>query len=104
MRWMSNSQRNDGVSPCAAIADESSFISKLYHQRPDGASLGVRHDLSLEANSTRSRPAGKTLLLTRRDVAALLDLDACIAAVEAAFRLYGERKTAAPGVLGVQVP
>jgi len=53
---------------------------------------------------TRSQPAGKTLLLTRRDVAALLDLDTCIAAVETAFRLHGEGKTAAPGVLGVPVP
>jgi alanine dehydrogenase len=46
---------------------------------------------------------GQTLLLTRRDVAALLDLDTCIVAVERAFRLYGEGKTGAPGVLGVHV-
>ncbi len=32
------------------------------------------------------KPTG-TLLLTRRDVASLLDLDRCIAAVEDAFRL-----------------
>jgi alanine dehydrogenase len=44
------------------------------------------------------------LLLARRDVAALLDLPACIAAVDRAFRLQGEGKTAAPGVLGVLVP
>jgi alanine dehydrogenase len=44
-----------------------------------------------------------TIVLTRRDVAALLDLDACIVAVEQAFRLHGEGKVAAPGVLGVPV-
>ncbi|HEX8071594.1 MAG TPA: ornithine cyclodeaminase family protein [Pyrinomonadaceae bacterium] len=45
-------------------------------------------------------PAG-TLLLTRRDVAALLSLEECIAAVERVFRLQGEGRTQAPGVLGV---
>lgn len=40
------------------------------------------------------------LLLTRRDVAALLDLDACIGAVEHAFRAQGEGRAAPPGVLG----
>jgi ornithine cyclodeaminase/alanine dehydrogenase-like protein (mu-crystallin family) len=45
------------------------------------------------------KPAG-TLLLTRRDVASLLDLDRCIAAVEEAFRLRGEGKTPPPGILG----
>ncbi len=44
-----------------------------------------------------------TLLLTRRDIAELLDLDACIAAVEQAFRLHGEGETDPPGVLGVHV-
>ncbi|HEX4599913.1 MAG TPA: ornithine cyclodeaminase family protein [Gemmatimonadales bacterium] len=42
-------------------------------------------------------------MLTRQDVAALLDLPACIAAVERAFRLHGEGRTAGPGVLGVPV-
>jgi len=46
------------------------------------------------------KPEG-TLLLARREVAALLSLDECIVAVENAFRLYGEGKTAAPGILGV---
>lgn len=42
-------------------------------------------------------------MLTRQDVASLLDLHACIAAVEQAFRLHGEGKTADPGVLGIHV-
>ncbi|MGH9765587.1 MAG: ornithine cyclodeaminase family protein, partial [Blastocatellia bacterium] len=42
-----------------------------------------------------------TLLLTRSDVAALLGMDDCIAAVEHAFGLYAEGRTAPPGVLGV---
>jgi alanine dehydrogenase len=42
-------------------------------------------------------------LLTRSDVAALLDLDTCISAVEAAFRVHGEGE-AATGVLGIHVP
>ena len=45
--------------------------------------------------------APQTLLLTRSDVARLLTLDDCIAAVEQAFRLHGERKAPSPGVLGV---
>ena len=45
------------------------------------------------------RPAG-TRLLTRRDVASLLDLDECIAAVEEAFRRSGEGQAPAPGILG----
>ncbi|MGH9315968.1 MAG: ornithine cyclodeaminase family protein [Thermoanaerobaculia bacterium] len=49
------------------------------------------------------KPAG-TLLLTRSEVAALLDLDACIAAVEQAFRLHGQRKTKPPGILGFPYP
>jgi ornithine cyclodeaminase/alanine dehydrogenase-like protein (mu-crystallin family) len=44
-----------------------------------------------------------TLLLTRSDVADLLDLDACITAVEEAFRLHGEGG-ATTGVLGIHVP
>ncbi len=46
------------------------------------------------------KPQG-TLLLTRREVAALLDIDECVKAIENAFKLYGEGKTAAPGILGV---
>jgi alanine dehydrogenase len=41
-----------------------------------------------------------TLILTRRDVAALLSIEECTDAVEHVFRLYGEGKTQAPGVLG----
>jgi len=43
----------------------------------------------------------ETLLLTRSDVAALLAIDDYIDTVERAFRLYGEGKTEAPGILGV---
>ena len=46
------------------------------------------------------KPQG-TLLLTRREVAALLNIEECIKAVENAFKLYGEGKTAPPGILGV---
>jgi alanine dehydrogenase len=42
-----------------------------------------------------------TLLLTRRDVASLLSIHECIEAVENAFRLFGEGKTAPPGILGI---
>ena len=48
--------------------------------------------------------AGKsnpTLVLTGTQVAALLDLDACIAAVEEAVRLLALGQTMKPGVLGV---
>jgi alanine dehydrogenase len=45
------------------------------------------------------KPAG-TRLLTRQDVASLLDLDGCIAAVEEAFRRLGEGRAPAPGILG----
>lgn len=44
---------------------------------------------------------GGTLILTRRDVAALLSIEECTEAVEHAFRLCGEGKTQTPGVLGV---
>jgi ornithine cyclodeaminase/alanine dehydrogenase-like protein (mu-crystallin family) len=44
------------------------------------------------------------LALGRRDVAALLDLDTCISAVEQAFRLHGLAQAAAPGVVSVPVP
>lgn len=46
---------------------------------------------------------GVTLILTRRDVAALLSIEECMEAVERVFRLNGEGKTQAPGVLGVHV-
>jgi ornithine cyclodeaminase/alanine dehydrogenase len=46
------------------------------------------------------KPSG-TLLLKRQDVAALLGIDDCLAAVERVFRLQGEGKTTAPGVLGL---
>ncbi len=44
-----------------------------------------------------------TLVLTRRDVARLLDLDSCIAAVERAFRTHADGAALAPGVLGFHV-
>jgi ornithine cyclodeaminase/alanine dehydrogenase len=53
-----------------------------------------------ELDEQKMKPTG-TLLLTRREVAALLSLDECIAAVENAFRLYGEGKTSPPGILGI---
>jgi ornithine cyclodeaminase/alanine dehydrogenase len=46
------------------------------------------------------KPEG-TLLLKKHEVAALLSVDECIAAVEQVFRLQGEGKTAPPGVLGL---
>ena len=54
--------------------------------------------------SIRPKGAGTgTLVLTRSEVAALLDLDACIQAVERAFRLHGEGRTPDPGIIGVHV-
>jgi alanine dehydrogenase len=44
-----------------------------------------------------------TLVLTRGDVSSLLTIKDCVVAVEQAFRMYGEGKTASPGVLGVHV-
>ena len=46
------------------------------------------------------RPDG-TLLLKRREVAALLCIEEYVAAIEQVFRLQGEGKAAPPGVLGV---
>jgi alanine dehydrogenase len=46
----------------------------------------------------------RTLLLTRVEIAELLGIRECISAVEQAFRLYAEGKTAAPGVLSVHAP
>lgn len=46
------------------------------------------------------KPKG-TLLLKRADVAELLSLDECIAAVEAAFKLYAQGRISPPGILGI---
>jgi len=46
------------------------------------------------------KPEG-ILLLTRKEISALLTLDECIAAVEDAFRQHGQGKTTAPRVLGM---
>jgi alanine dehydrogenase len=46
------------------------------------------------------KPDG-TLLLKRHEIAALLNIEECMEAVEQAFKLYAEGKTAAPGVLGI---
>ena len=51
-----------------------------------------------------STHAHDTLVLTRTDVLALLDMNACIAAVEAAFRAHADGATLPPGVLGTPVP
>ena len=53
--------------------------------------------------STESPRVRDTLLLTRTDVAALLDMGTCIAAVEAAFRAHAGGATMPPGVLGTHV-
>jgi ornithine cyclodeaminase/alanine dehydrogenase-like protein (mu-crystallin family) len=45
-----------------------------------------------------------TLLLTRTDVGALLGMQECIDAVEAAFRRHAEGKIPPPGILGMHVP
>lgn len=45
-----------------------------------------------------------TMLLKRRDVAALLSIEECIVAVERVFKLQGEGKTTPPGILGVHAP
>ena len=48
-------------------------------------------------------PVTGTLVLTRQDVRRLLDLRACIDAVEAAFHQHANRRTIPPGVLGAHV-
>ncbi len=53
--------------------------------------------------STGAARPRDTLVLSRSDVAALLDMDACIAAVEGAFRAHAEGATLPPGVLGTHV-
>lgn len=45
-----------------------------------------------------------TIVLTRRDVAELLEMGECIDAVERAFRLNAAGQATPPGVLGVHVP
>ncbi len=50
--------------------------------------------------ATPARPPD-VALLSRGDVAALLDLDDCIAAVEQAFRLHGQGRVPTPVVAGV---
>src|SRR5262249_47477463 len=42
-----------------------------------------------------------TLVLSRNDVARLLEIDECMAAVEQAFKLYGEGKMSPPKILGM---
>jgi ornithine cyclodeaminase/alanine dehydrogenase-like protein (mu-crystallin family) len=46
----------------------------------------------------------EALILSRREVQALLGWDECIAAVEEAFRLHALGRSLAPGVLGVRAP
>lgn len=46
------------------------------------------------------KPEG-TLLLKRSEIASLLSVEECIAAVEQAFKLYAEGKTTPPGMLAV---
>ena len=43
----------------------------------------------------------KTLLLRRTEIAALLSLDECIAAIEQAFRLHAEGRTLPPEILSI---
>ncbi len=51
------------------------------------------------------KPASRnTLLLTRSDIAALLEMGECIDAVEGAFRLHAGGRTGPPGILGMHVP
>lgn len=48
------------------------------------------------------KPEG-TLLLRRSEIAALLDIEECMAAVEQAFMLHAQGKTTPPGILGLHV-
>jgi alanine dehydrogenase len=45
--------------------------------------------------------AVETLLLTRHDVAQLLSIEECMAAVEQAFKSYASGDAPAPGILGI---
>src|SRR5262245_30603715 len=59
-------------------------------------------NLSVYSADTRSHGImhpNDTLLLTRRDIAALMTFDDYVAAVETAFRLYAEGQAPPPGVL-----
>jgi alanine dehydrogenase len=71
-------------------------------------SCGGHHDvaraISRDPSDGGSDRVTATLVLSRRDVQALLDWDECIAAVENAFRLHGEGRSLGPGVLGVRAP
>ena len=49
------------------------------------------------------KPEG-TLLLRRSDIAALLGVEECMAAVEHAFRLHAQGKVTPPGILGIHTP
>lgn len=58
--------------------------------------------MSIPASSPRSA-AEPVLVLTRDDVSRLLTMRDCSAAVEEAFRLYGEQSVPPPGILGTHV-
>jgi alanine dehydrogenase len=53
------------------------------------------------AEREKNMSSNGTIILTRSNVAELLRIDDCIEAVEQAFRLHGQGKTQAPGILGV---
>ena len=59
------------------------------------------HLFSGDGDGGRLMKREGTLLLTRHDVAALLGIEECIAAVEGAFKLHAEGKTLPPGILGL---
>jgi ornithine cyclodeaminase/alanine dehydrogenase-like protein (mu-crystallin family) len=51
----------------------------------------------------RDSRAPNTIVLTKRDVRSLLEIDDCITVVEDAFRRHADGQTFAPGVLGAHV-
>ena len=57
----------------------------------------------MEPMSPPARPPHQTLILRRDDVRDLLDMQACIDAVEDAFRQHAIGQSIAPGVLGTHV-
>ena len=65
------------------------------------AEAGRREDPD---HGARRGGAGRVRLLSRSDVEGLLDLPACIAAVEQAFRLRAEGAAIQSGILGLHVP
>lgn len=69
-------------------------LSQLY--QPDSGQARCRPMTSL-------RGSKGTLVLTRSEVRALLDLDGCIQVVERAFRLHGEGRAPDPAIIGVHV-